>query len=144
MRHVPAVSIACLKRCPAALVFGYFEPHTCTKQPTKELPVPETPQNSANATHSSSKRETESTSLEALHQLRDEIRLQVHLASMGAKDKWQELEGQLETLNLSLQHKTDTAAQIVDDARETARGAMEDLKERFELFRESIKERTGH
>ena len=83
-------------------------------------------------------------SLETLHQLRDEIRLQVHLASMSAKDKWQELEGQLETLSQTVQAKTDTAAHIVDDARETARGALEDLHDRFELFRESIKERTGH
>ncbi len=104
----------------------------------------DTPQELANATAKPNDRESESTSLEALHQLRDEIRLQVHLASMGAKDKWQELEGQLDTLSHSFQQKTDTAAHIVDDARETARGALEDLRDRFELFRESIKERTGH
>ena len=104
----------------------------------------ETPEIETKAATTSSDDEADNSSLEALHHLRDEIRLQVHLASMGAKDKWQELEGQLETLSHSLMAKTDTAAHIVDDARETARGALDDLRGRFELFRESIKERTGH
>jgi hypothetical protein len=33
--------------------------------------------------------------LSSLAQLRDEIRVRVHLAQLDAKDKWQELEGQL-------------------------------------------------
>jgi hypothetical protein len=34
----------------------------------------------------------------SLAQLRDEIRLRLHLAQLDAKDKWQELEGQLASL----------------------------------------------
>lgn len=34
----------------------------------------------------------------SLAQLRDEIRVRVHLAQMDAKDKWQELEAQLASL----------------------------------------------
>jgi hypothetical protein len=37
----------------------------------------------------------------SLSQLRDEIRVRVHLAQLDAKDKWQELETQL----LGLEHK---------------------------------------
>jgi len=36
--------------------------------------------------------------LTTLTQLRDEIRVRVHLAHMDAKDKWQELETQLASL----------------------------------------------
>ena len=39
--------------------------------------------------------------LNALAQLRDEIRVRLHLAQLDAKDKWQELEGQL----MSLEHR---------------------------------------
>ena len=40
----------------------------------------------------------------SLTQLRDEIRVRVHLAQMDAKDKWQELETQL----ASLEHRVAT------------------------------------
>jgi hypothetical protein len=36
--------------------------------------------------------------LSSLTQLRDEIRVRLHLAQLDAKDKWQELETQLESL----------------------------------------------
>ncbi len=36
--------------------------------------------------------------LSSLAQLRDEIRVRVHLAQLDAKDKWQELETQFESL----------------------------------------------
>jgi hypothetical protein len=36
--------------------------------------------------------------LSSLTQLRDEIRVRLHLAQLDAKDKWQELESQLESL----------------------------------------------
>jgi hypothetical protein len=39
--------------------------------------------------------------LSSLAQLRDEIRVRLHLAQLDAKDKWQELEGQL----MSLEHR---------------------------------------
>ncbi|MDF3065167.1 MAG: hypothetical protein K0R38_768 [Polyangiaceae bacterium] len=40
----------------------------------------------------------ESVQLSSLAQLRDEIRVRVHLAQLDAKDKWAELETQLESL----------------------------------------------
>ncbi len=36
--------------------------------------------------------------LSSLAQLRDEIRVRIHLAQLDAKDKWQELESQFESL----------------------------------------------
>lgn len=86
----------------------------------------------------------DSTTLASLHLVRDEVRLQIHLAGMEAKEKWHEMEGQLEAVAKRLQHKGDNAAKLIDDTRENARGALEDLKVRVELFRESIKDATGH
>jgi hypothetical protein len=42
--------------------------------------------------------------LTSLTQLRDEIRVRIHLAQMDARDKWQELEAQL----ASLEHRVAT------------------------------------
>ena len=42
-----------------------------------------------------------SSDLSSLAQLRDEIRVRLHLAQLDAKDKWQELESQL----VSLEHR---------------------------------------
>jgi transposase len=86
----------------------------------------------------------EHTALEGLHQLRDEIRLKMHLAGMEAKEKWQELEGQLDSAAKVVSDTTDSAAKLMDDTKENARGALEDLRARFEIFRESIKHATGH
>lgn len=44
---------------------------------------------------------SEHVDLSTLAQLRDEIRVRLHLAQLDAKDKWQELETQL----TSLEHK---------------------------------------
>jgi predicted component of type VI protein secretion system len=44
---------------------------------------------------------TDATELSSLTQLRDEIRVRLHLAQLDAKDKWQELETQL----VSLEHR---------------------------------------
>ena len=40
----------------------------------------------------------DSTDINSLTQLRDEIRVRLHLAQLDAKDKWQELESQLANL----------------------------------------------
>jgi hypothetical protein len=44
------------------------------------------------------KPDTDAPQISTLAQMRDEIRLKVHLAGMEAKTKWQELEQQLEGL----------------------------------------------
>lgn len=43
----------------------------------------------------------DSADLTSLTQIRDEIRVRLHLAQLDAKDKWQELEGQL----VNLEHR---------------------------------------
>ena len=89
-------------------------------------------------------RHEEPSLTERLETLRDEIRLHLHLASMEAKETWKGLEAQLEGALHSANQKADAASQLVDDTRENAHGALEDLQTRFELFQESLKKARGH
>jgi hypothetical protein len=70
----------------------------------------------------------ESTDLPSLTQLRDEIRVRIHLAQLDAKDKWQELESQF----ASLEHKVSSEGGSVYGA--TAQLAK-DLKQSLVDFR---------
>jgi hypothetical protein len=67
-------------------------------------------------------------SLGKLKTLRDEIRVDLHLAGMDAKDKWKEMEP-----------KFREAEKLVDDVSEVSRKAMEEMVERFRAFRESVR-----
>lgn len=67
----------------------------------------------------------------SLSQLRDEIRVRVHLAQLDAKEKWQELETQL----LGLEHKvTQDGGSIAGATAQLARELKQsllDFKERL-------------
>lgn len=65
------------------------------------------------------------TEVKSLQQLRDEIRLKLHLASMDAKDEWDRLEPQVE-------HALSTIDSV---ARET----VDDLKKRMTELRIRLK-----
>lgn len=69
--------------------------------------------------------------LSSLTQLRDEIRVRVHLAQLDAKDKWQSLEEQL----VSLEHRVASDGGTVLGA--TAQLAK-DLKQSLIDFRERL------
>jgi hypothetical protein len=60
--------------------------------------------------------------------LRDEIRVDLHLAGMDAKDKWKELEP-----------KFRDAERIAEEVSDASRKAMEEMVERFRSFRESLR-----
>jgi hypothetical protein len=63
-----------------------------------------------------------------LKTLRDEIRVDLHLAGMDAKDKWKELEP-----------KFRDAERLVDDVSDVSRRAMEEMVEHVKTFRESLR-----
>lgn len=70
----------------------------------------------------------ENTELSSLTQLRDEIRVRVHLAQLDAKDKWSELESQL----ASLEHRvTSDGGNVLGATAQLAR----DLKQSLIDFR---------
>ncbi len=63
-----------------------------------------------------------------LKTLRDEIRVDIHLAGMDAKEKWKELEPVVRD-----------AERLADDVTDVSRRAMEELVEKFRHFRESVR-----
>ena len=66
------------------------------------------------------------TSLQNLGALRDEIRLQLHLAGMDAKQNWEEiLEPQIEDAN-----------KMAEDATAISQKAIEDVIARVKTFRD--------
>lgn len=68
--------------------------------------------------------------LAELRALRDEIRLQLHLAGMEAKDKWnRELEPRLYTMEKDVER----------DVSEITKTAVHDLAASFKRFRDTIK-----
>lgn len=63
-----------------------------------------------------------------LKTLRDEIRVDLHLAGMDAKDKWKEMEP-----------KFRDAEKLAEEVSEASRKAMDDMVEHFRNFRESLR-----
>jgi hypothetical protein len=70
--------------------------------------------------------------VDLLRALRDEIRLQVHLAGMEVKDRWRALEPELEKVERQL-----------DRADAGARELARDLTKRFKAFRDSLEQPTA-
>lgn len=63
-----------------------------------------------------------------LKTLRDEIRVELHLAGMEAKDKFKEIEPLVKN-----------AEKLAGDVSEVSRHAMAEILEKFEQFRRNIK-----
>lgn len=63
-----------------------------------------------------------------LRQLRDETRLDVHLAGMEAKSRWERLEGVIAQ-----------AEKLADDVSDVSRRALNDVVEKVRQFRDSMR-----
>lgn len=75
--------------------------------------------------------EPEHVDFTLLAQLRDEIRLRLHLAQLDAKDKWQELETQF----ASLEHRiTSNSGSLLGSSAQLAK----DLKQSLVEFRQRL------
>lgn len=61
--------------------------------------------------------------------LRDEIRVDLHLAGMEAKEKWKKLEPSLQD-----------AEKLVDDVSDVSQRAMEEIVEKVNTFRNSLRQ----
>ena len=95
--------------------------------------------------HENAPSKPKETSLsDRIHLIRDEVRLHLHLANMDAKQSLSGFEAHLAHARHSAVERTEAAVHLVDDTRENARGAWEDLRVRFDLFMESLKRASGH
>ena len=70
--------------------------------------------------------------LERARTLRDEIRVDVHLAGMELKERWRDLEPTMRD-----------AERLGEQVSEVARAALDDIVERFQAFRDTVRERRA-
>ncbi|CAN5439062.1 hypothetical protein BH09MYX1_BH09MYX1_29720 [soil metagenome] len=66
------------------------------------------------------------TSLQNLSALRDEIRLQLHLAGMDAKQNWEQI----------LEPQVEEASKLAEEATAISQKAIEDILARVKSFRD--------
>jgi hypothetical protein len=67
-------------------------------------------------------------SLDALRTLRDEVRVQVHLAGMEAKERWGKLEPSLEAVERAAQEATESSREAVNETVKLLREFLTSLK----------------
>ena len=67
-------------------------------------------------------------SLNLLRTLRDEVRVQVHLAGMEAKERWGDLEPRIDTVLQSAHEATDSSRDTVAEAVKLIRDFLGSLK----------------
>jgi hypothetical protein len=67
-------------------------------------------------------------SLNLLRALRDEVRVQLHLASMDAKGRWGDLEPRIDTVLQSAHEATESSRETVTEALKLIRDFLASLK----------------
>jgi hypothetical protein len=67
-------------------------------------------------------------SLDALRTLRDEVRVQIHLAGMDAKELWGKLEPRLEAVERAAQEATESSRDAVNETVKLLREFLASLK----------------
>jgi hypothetical protein len=71
------------------------------------------------------------TMMQDLRQMADEIRVQLHLGGMEAKDAWAEFEPKLHAFEQKFERATADAASDLDELAETLRKEMQRIKARL-------------
>lgn len=83
-------------------------------------------------------REKTESARESIKGLLEEMRLQMHLASMEAKDAWQDLEPQLKHMESRLDEVSLQLKQTTGEAEVQAHLAAREAKDRWEALQESV------
>jgi hypothetical protein len=66
--------------------------------------------------------------LEALRTLRDEVKVQIHLAGMEAKEHWGKLEPRLEAVERAAQEATESSREALNETLKLVREFLGTLK----------------
>jgi hypothetical protein len=77
--------------------------------------------------------------LDELARVRDELRLQIHLATADAKDEWTKLEQTFSRVSTALSHAAERAREPAEQAGSAARSLLDDLRRGYERLRAEIK-----
>lgn len=82
---------------------------------------------------------TEKTKFEALAQLRDELKLQVHLAKADLRDEWNEkLEPKFWELKSKLGHLEEASVETAIELQSAMKSLMVELRDGYERIRKSL------
>jgi hypothetical protein len=76
--------------------------------------------------------------LEALRQLRDELRVQIHLARMEARSQWDKLDPKWKELEAKLDGLEHAPAEVARELLTTARALVKDLADGYQRIRKAL------
>ena len=77
---------------------------------------------------------------EGLEQLRDEVKVQLHLASLESKQEWDKAEGQLEQFRTQLEQIATGTRGTTDDMIKKAKIVGEELKSTYQRLKDRLSE----
>ena len=81
----------------------------------------------------------EQKDFDTLAMLRDELRLQVHLAKAELRDEWNiRLEPTFRLLKMKLDRVEQASAETLDEMRPTLKALVDELREGYERIRKSL------
>ena len=81
----------------------------------------------------------EQKDFDTLAMLRDELRLQVHLAKAELRDEWNiRLEPTFRLLKMKLDRVEQASAETLDEMRPTLKALLDELREGYERIRKSL------
>lgn len=78
------------------------------------------------------------TNIAHLKTLRDEIRVQIHLAKAELKDEWEELEDKWDDVEEALEEAKKDAAEVAEEARQTVNVIVEELGDAYRRIKERL------
>ncbi len=76
-----------------------------------------------------------SKEVEVLKKTRDELRVQLHLAKVEAKEEWEKLESKWHHVEADLKHRTDESKKSIQEASSSVKEVARELKEGYEYIR---------
>jgi archaellum component FlaC len=76
--------------------------------------------------------------LALLAQMRDELKVQMHLAKADAKDEWNRLEKKLETVQSELRTLGEDAKAPLREVQSASRALLDELKKGYERVRAQL------
>ncbi len=76
--------------------------------------------------------------LDALRRVRDELRVQVHLAAAEVKDLWEQTEHRLERAESRVKRLRDTSKEELEDVGEATRLLIDEIGEAYRRIRDHL------
>ena len=83
-------------------------------------------------------KETVERELELLAKMRDELKVQLHLAKADAKDEWERLEKRFQGVQQELVNLRSEAKQPLQEAQNAGRELLAELKRVYERVRDQL------